>query len=123
MFEAVDQNFDCLVNHASSLARGIDKGNTTSFKAPAHGTQVGPSIATVLKAGFRARVMSYHSAYELGAKNGLSLMDLRDRTEQCATLIRAGLTHAVDESVFAALVFNHPTLARSLARELARSGR
>ncbi|WP_319530983.1 hypothetical protein [uncultured Cohaesibacter sp.] len=45
----------------------------------------------------------------------LPLGSLKQRTEQCARLIKAGLTYAVDETLFAALVYHHPTLARKLA--------
>jgi hypothetical protein len=70
----------------------------------------------VLETGFRARVMSFHSAHALGARNPLPLDDLLGRAEVCAALIRAGLHCAVDESLFAALVFHYPVEARALSR-------
>ncbi|WP_119306799.1 hypothetical protein [Cohaesibacter haloalkalitolerans] len=112
MFEAVDQSFDFPVTHASSLAKETEsRSEIKTTKAPSEAT------LEVLKAGFRTRVMSYRSAYDLGARSGLSLSSLKSRTEQSARLIQAGLGYAVDETVFATLVFHYPELAKALSRQ------
>ena len=111
MFEAIDQNFDFPVNHASSLSREADSdtGNHATKAASAE-------TVAVLKAGFRARIMSFREAYDLGARSGLSLTSLKSRTEQSARLIKAGLGSVVDETAFATLVFHYPELAQEFYR-------
>ncbi|WP_319411126.1 hypothetical protein [uncultured Cohaesibacter sp.] len=111
MFEAVDQNFDFPVNHASDLT-----GQTDSRKDMHAAKTIGPETIAVLKAGFRARIMSFREAYDLGARSGLCLSSLKVRTEQSARLIAAGLGSAVDETVFATLVYHYPDLARKYSR-------
>nr|WP_321458182.1 hypothetical protein [uncultured Cohaesibacter sp.] len=111
MFEAIDQNYDFPVNHASNSTREADKSaGTRSTKVASTET------LAVLEAGFRTRVMSFREAYDLGARSGLSLTSLKDRTEQSARLIAAGLGYAVDETLFATLVFHYPELAQKFSR-------
>ena len=111
MFEAVDLDRDQFVERAVVSGRSC---------TPIRKTQAAPSdaVVTVLEAGFRTKVMSWRSAYDLGARSALSLVALRTRTEHCAEMIRAGLGCAVDEPLFAALVYHHPELARKLARSV-----
>nr|WP_320143233.1 hypothetical protein [uncultured Cohaesibacter sp.] len=113
MFEAIDQSYDFPVNHASNLSKEADS-RTGSSKTKAASAE---TIA-VLKAGFRARIMSFREAYDLGARSGLSLFSLKSRTEQCAHLISAGLVYAVDETVFATLVYHYPELAQTYSRTI-----
>ncbi|WP_146006519.1 hypothetical protein [Cohaesibacter celericrescens] len=110
MFDSIDPGRDRLVDESSISPR---KGRKTS--RPSH-HQASEDVLVILETGFRARVMSWRSAYELGARNGLPLGALRQRTEQCAHLIRAGLGCAVDETLFAALVYHYADLAKDLSR-------
>ncbi|SNZ05720.1 hypothetical protein [Cohaesibacter gelatinilyticus] len=69
----------------------------------------------ILQTGFRTRVMSFHSAYALGARSGFSLSSLKERIPVCAAMIRAGLSCAIDETLFAALVYHYEAEARRIA--------
>lgn len=71
----------------------------------------------ILQTGFRTRVMSFHSAYALGARSGFSLASLKERVPVCAAMIRAGLSCAIDEPLFAALVYHYEREARRIADE------
>ncbi|MCV6546478.1 MAG: hypothetical protein OIF56_04200 [Cohaesibacter sp.] len=71
----------------------------------------------ILQTGFRIRVLSFHSAYALGARSGFSLASLKERVSVCAAMIRAGLSHAIDETLFAALVYHYADQAEKIAQE------
>ncbi|SNY92093.1 hypothetical protein SAMN04515647_2340 [Cohaesibacter sp. ES.047] len=111
MFEAVDFDRDFSVDQLSPAPQGGRDRAKTAMR------ERSPSEATlaVLEAGFRTRVMSWQTAHDVGARSGLTLGCLRERTEQCAALTRAGLPYAVDETLFAALVYHYPVLSRELS--------
>ena len=118
MFEAADHDRDRALNQ---IAGQIARGNRKSVSGRMHKLdkcQPSEAVLTVLETGFRARVMSWQSAYDLGARSGLSLEALKVRADQCATLIRAGLGHAVDETLFAALVYHYADIAKDLSRTM-----
>lgn len=109
MFEAFDPERDLNSERLVPLRSSIS-GRTPLRRPPSE------AVVTVLEAGFRARIMSYRSAYELGARSGMSLADMKRNSEACAGFIHAGLGCAVDETLFAALVFHFPDLAKDLSR-------
>ena len=109
MFEAFDPDRDLNPDHLASLPSARARKNP-------HVTRPSEAVMTVLETGFRARVMSWQSAYDLGARSNLSLAALKARTDQCARFIHAGLGCAVDETLFAALVYHYPHLARDLTK-------
>ena len=115
MFEAVDLDRDHYLKQLAVPKHSKSKKATTSQSVSLVSQQPSEAIMLVLEAGFRSRVMSWQSAFDLGARSGLSLDQLRERSEQCAQLIRAGLTYAVDESLFAALVFQYPQISKDIS--------
>ena len=118
MFEATDFDHDGQAHAISIPAKGTGDHVTLPLKAPIHAKQYETAVRTILETGFKARVMSWRSAHDLGGRNNLSLEALRERVMQCARLIDAGLGHAVDESLFAALVYHYAPLARDIARKV-----
>lgn len=117
MFEAADFDRDSHADSVSIPAQGIGKRTTAPLKSPVDAKSYEAAVRTILEAGFKARVMSWGSAYDLGAQNNLSLEALRERVNQCVRLIDAGLGCAVDEILFAALVYHYAPQARSIARQ------
>ena len=118
MFEAADHDRD---RARDQIAGRIAKSNRQAVSGRMHKLdrcQPSEAVLTVLEAGFRARVMSWQSAYDLGARSGLSLEALKERADQCARLIQAGLGHAVDETLFAALVYHYADIAKDLSRTM-----
>lgn len=109
MFEAFDPDREFSSDRFVSLPGSRDR-KTSSASRP------GEAVLTVLEAGFKARVMSWQSAYDLGARSNLSRAEMNSRTETCANFIRAGLGCAVDETLFAALVFHYSHVARDLSK-------
>ena len=116
MFEAVDFNRDHCADQVSTPLDGVDYKSTQASLRKPNAALPGDAVRTVLRAGFSARVMSWHSAHALGARTAMSLIELRQRTLLCARLIDDGLSHVVDEPLFAALVFQYPELSRKLSR-------
>ena len=113
MFDSIDPDRDKFVDQISAALR---TSGTDTRPRNLSLTQPSEAVLVVLEAGFRARAMSWRSAYDLGARNGLPLVALKARTEECAHLIRAGLGCAVDETLFAALVYHYADLAKDLSR-------
>ena len=113
MFEAVDFDRDLFVDQLSTSSR--DGGRKDVAKMAMTDRRPSEATLVVLEAGFRTRVMSWRTAHDVGARSNLALGSLKQRTEQCACMIKAGLTYAVDETLFAALVYHHPVLAQKLA--------
>ncbi|WP_114009811.1 hypothetical protein [Cohaesibacter intestini] len=117
MFEAADFDRHHSAESDSILAQGHGKRISSPLKAPVDAIAYERAVRTILEAGFKARVLSWRSAYDLGAQNNLSLEALRERVSQCVRLIDAGLGCAIDETLFAALVFHYAPLARDIARQ------
>ncbi len=117
MFEAADFDRDLHADCFSIPAEGTGKRTPSPLKTPVNAKAYEAAVHTILTAGFKARVMSWGSAYALGAQNNLSLEALRERVSQCARLIDAGLGCAVDETLFAALVFHYAPQAREISRQ------
>lgn len=110
MFEAFDPDRDFSSDRFVSLPGSRDRrASATSRPSEA--------VLTVLEAGFKARVMSWQSAYDLGARSNLPRSEMTNRTEICAKFIRAGLGCAVDETLFAALVYHYSQVARDLSKQ------
>lgn len=118
MFEATDFDHDGQAHAISISAKGNGKSMALPVKAPVDARQYEIAVRTILETGFKARVMSWRSAYDLGGRNNLSLEALRERVTQCARLIDAGLGCAIDETLFAALVYHYAPLARDIAHKL-----
>ncbi|MCT4656820.1 MAG: hypothetical protein N4A65_13500 [Cohaesibacter sp.] len=108
MFEAFDPEQDYRLEKLTTLSPSAAPSRAKA--------EPDDTIRTVLEAGFRSRILSYRSAYAMGARSGFSLSELRRRTPICAAMIKAGLSCAVDEPLFAALVYHHADSAKAIAK-------